>query len=240
MEYVSDDKLLTIPLSVENPEKRPLPSLEIEENEKQLQVSVVYREADSIRHLRNILHSSQNESQASFNTAMRLVPVNIETRLWKKGFKETNYVLQKKYIASRLDDEMLSRLLDEVDVIRSGGRRTYSGRSVYEAPATPILQLLFAKIRPEEDDLKRILFDMKPIISILSNIKTQRELIHSNMTKPVDVKVKYREFIMLLNKARSEDFISADDRRGLDKKWREVPEERSPIEEDLKRRIGST
>ena len=238
MEYVSDDRLLTIPLSQGDREKRHLPVVEVEEIGEQLSVSVVYRDAESLRHLRNILHPSQTEEQGSFNAAMRLLPVSFETRLSRRGFKETRFLLQKKYLASRVDIAMLSHLIEEAEVIRSGGRRTSSGRSLYEAPSTPVLQVVYIQTKPDEGELTRILSEMKPVITLLSAIKTQRELIHSRIAKPVDEAATYRGFIDLLNRARYLGLISAEERRDLDKKWREKPIDRVPIEEDLRHKLG--
>jgi hypothetical protein len=240
MEYVSDDRLLTVPLSEGDREKRPLPVIEVEEIRERLSVSLVYRDAESLRHLRNILHPTQVEAQGAFDATMRLLPVSFETRLSKRGFKESSFALQKKYVASRVDAPMLSRLIDEAEVIRSGGRRTSSGRSVYEAPASPVLQVVYAQIKSDEGELRKTLLDMKPVITLLSAVRTQREIIHSSLAKPVDEAAKYRGFIELLNRARYFGVLSAEERRELDKKWRETPDERGPIEEDLRRRLGES
>ena len=238
MEFVSDNRLLTIPLSEGDGDKRPLPLFEVEETGDHLSVSVVYRDSESLRHLRNLLHPSQDEAQDAFNKVMRLLPVSFETRLLKRSFKEESFTLQKKYIASRVDAAMLQLLIEEAEVIRSGGRRSASGRSLYEAPATPILQVLYAQIKPDEDELRKTVSDMKQMVTFLAAIKTQREIIHSRIAKPVDEATRYRGFIELLNKARYLGMVSAEERRGLDKRWRETPDERGPMEEDLKRRLG--
>jgi hypothetical protein len=240
MEYVSDDRWLTIPLYSGDKEKRPLPVIEVEESDKELSVSLVYREAESLRHLRNILHPSQVEEQSSFSATMKLLPISFETRLLKRGFKENSFSLQKKYVACRVDAAMLSRLIDEAEVVRSGGRKTSSGRSVYEAPATPVLQVVYARVNADEGEVRRVLLEMKQVIVLLLAVKTQREIIHSRIAKPVDEAVRYRGLIDLLNKARYLGMLSAEERRGLDKKWRETPEERGPIEEDLRRRLGES
>ena len=238
MEFVSDDRLLTIPLSSGDKEKRPLPVIEVEEVGDRLSVSLVYRDSESLRHLRNLLHPSQVDVQGAFNKVMRLLPVSFETRLSKRGFKETLFTLQKKYIASRVDAAMLQLLIKEAEVIRSGGRRSASGENLYEAPATPVLQVVYAQTKVDEGEFGKTLSDMRQIVTLLSTVKTQREIIHSRIANPVDEAAKYRGFIELLNKARYLGMVSAEERRGLDKRWRETPDERGPMEEDLKRRLG--
>jgi hypothetical protein len=240
MEYVSTDGILTIPLAEQGAEKRPLPTLEVELREDDLCIALVYRNANSLRHLKNLLHPTQTASQGAFTDSMKMLPVLFETLLLKRGFKESDYSLVKKYVASRVDTPMLSLLIEEAETIRSGGRKTYDGGSVYEAPATPVLCLLYKQQKSSEADLRETLVNMNPIILLITGVKTQREIIHSRLSKPVNEAKKYREFIELINKARSIDIISAEERRSLEKRWREVPEERGPIEEDLKRRINPT
>jgi len=238
MEYVSEDRLLTVPLARREPEGRPLPVIEVEVRDEQLSVNIAYRDAECLRHLRNILHPSQVEAQEAFTAAMRLLPVVFETRLTKRAFKESNFTLVKKYLANRVDSALLSLLVEEAEAMRSGGRQNLDGRSVYLAPAKPVLQLVYAQIEPTEDALRAILNEMKSVLYVVSAVKTQREIIHSRLAKPLDQANKYRDFIELLNKARGQVLISAEERRSLEKKWREIPEERGPIEEDLKRRLG--
>ena len=48
-------------------------------------------------------------------------------------------------------------------------------------------------------------------------------------------KLKYGQFVDLLNAIRSKDLISAKERRDLDKRWRSEPELRDLILEDLER-----
>jgi len=240
MEYVSGENVLTVPLAQQGSEKKPMPCLEIELGEDVLRIALVYRNAECLRHLKNILHPSQMDAQGAFTDSMRTLPVAFETRLSKRGFKETDFVLVKKYVASRVDAQMLSLLIEEAEAIRAGGRRTVDGRSIYEAPATPTLYLLFKQVKSSEVELQDAIVQMKQVITLVSGVKTQREIIHSHISKPVDQANQYHGFVELLNKARGLDVISAEERRHIDKWWRESPEEREHLSEDLKRRIGST
>jgi hypothetical protein len=241
MEFVSDNRVLIIPLSEGNREARSLPDIEVEEVNDRLNVSLLYRNAESLRQLRNLLHPTQNTAQKAFTDSMRMLPVAFETRLSKRGFKETTgYSFVKKYIANKVDAQLLSLMIKDAEIIRSGGRRIVGGQSIYEAPATPIFTLLFKEVKSNDIELRETLTQMKPIIQIVSGVKTQREIIHSRLSKPVEQTNNYRAFTELINKARSLYLISAEERRTLEKKWREVPEERAPIEEDLRRKLGPT
>jgi hypothetical protein len=240
MEYVSDDRLLTIPLSQVGLELRSLPVLEVDVWNDQIALAIAYRDANSLKHLKNILHPSQIKARDEVINAMKCLPSAFETRLSKRGFKEVGYSIEKKYLTSKVDAGMLSLLINEAETIRAGGRRTVDGRSVYEAPASPVLYLLFRQVKKGEAEFRDALVGMKTVISLISGVKTQREIIHSRLTKPVEQASNYRVFIELVNKARSLYVISAEERRSLEKRLREVPEERGPIEEDLKRRVGPT
>jgi hypothetical protein len=240
MEFVSENRILSIPLSEGEREARSLPDIEVEEVDDHMNVSLLYKNSESLRLLRNLLHPTQNTAQVAFTDSMRILPVAFETRLLKRGFKETTgYSIVKKYIANKIDTSMLSLMIKEAETIRSGGRRSVDGQSVYEAPATPVLILLFKQVKVSEIELRETLTQMKPIINLVLSVKTQREIIHARLTKPVEQANRYREFIDLINKARSLYLITAEERRSLEKRWREIPEEREPIEEDLSRRIES-
>ena len=240
MEYVSGE-VLTVPVVGVGEESRPMPVLEVAPGNDFVTISLIYRDAEALKHFENILHPSQSSDLGKLETSLRDLPAAFETSLLKRGFKEdTGFAPSRKYVASRVDGSILRLLIGESKVIRSGGRRNVDDRSVYEAPATPILRLIHVKVNAIDGELGAAVLALKPTLAILSTAKTQREIIHSKFAKPVHQANKYRAFVELINKARSLYVISAEERRSLEKKWREVPEERDPIEEDLKRRIGPT
>ena len=238
MEYISDG-VLTVPVLGVGDEKRPTPVLEVAPSGEWLTLTMVYRYAEGVKHLRNILHFSQSADLGRFEAAMRVLPTSFETRLLKRSFRDdAGFILSRKYIASRVDSNVLQLLIGETETIRSGGRRNIDGGSVYEAPATPVLQLAYIKVKANDSEFKSALEALRPTISILSAIKTQREMIHSQLAKPVDQAMMYRSFVELLNRARGADFISSQERRAAEKRWRENPDEREEVEEELKRKIG--
>jgi hypothetical protein len=119
-----------------------------------------------------------------------------------------------------------------------GGRRTIDGRSVYYAPATPLLQLVLLKVTRNEEEVKSALITIRPLLEIITAVKTQREVIHARLTKPIDQTKQYREFVELLNRARNAGHISSEERRMLEKKGRDNPEDRQQINEELKKKLG--
>jgi hypothetical protein len=239
MEYVSEG-VLTVPVVGVGEERRPTPVVEVALPEDEVTLAIVYRDAESLRHLKNLFHASQTADLEGFSAAMRLLPAVFETRLLKKGFREGGFNISKKYVACRVDGDVLQRLVEEAEVMRSGGRRNMDGRSIYEAPATPVFQLVSVSVKQKKDDFKAALEAVKPILGLLAAVKTQREIIHSKVSKPVDKENPYRGFVDLLNRARGCDFISSEERRAMEKRWRESPDERKYLEEELKRKIGET
>ena len=237
MEYVSGNQM-SIPIANTDAEARPLPTIELGLGDDIIHLALVYGDAAPLRHLKNILHPTQSEAQRAFTDSMRMLPVAFETRLSRRGFREEEFSIVKKYVASRVDASVLRLLVEEAEAIRAGGRRTVDGRSVYEAPATSLLALLFIQVK-NGDEGREVLTQMKRVIEVVSCIKTQREMIHSRISKPVATSSRYRDFILLLNKARGDYVISAEERRSFDKRWRDAPDERDVLEEDLRRRLGA-
>ena len=238
LEYVSSEGVLTIPLVCQGDEKS-LPVIEVKAAGELLTIGLVYRDIKEIRHLKNLLHLTQVVEQKTFNEVMKLMPFAFETRLYKRSFKEIGFSLVKKLIACKLDVSLLGSLIEDTETLRSGGRKSVNGRSIYEAPSTPLLYLIYREVKGGEPELRAVLSQMRSILVLVVQVKTQREIIHSHISKPVDQANQYHNISQLLNKVRNQDLISAEERRGLEKKWREVPEERTAIEEELKRRLGS-
>ena len=237
MEHVSEG-VLTVPVVGVGEERRPTPVVEVALRGDEATLAIVYRDAESLRHLKNLFHASQTAELEGFSAAMRLLPAAFETRLLKKGFRgEGGFVVSRKYVACRVDGDVLQRLVEEAEVMRLGGRRNVDGRSVYEAPATPVLQLVQVGVK-QEDDFRAALEAVKPILGLLAAVKTQREIIHFRVSRPVDKGNPYRGFVDLLNRARGGGFISPEERRAMEKRWRESLDERKYLEEELKRRIG--
>jgi len=239
MEYVSDGKLLTIPLVKTGDGNKPMPLIELEGDEALLRVSLTYGGLAEIKHLRNILQPSQGDVQKEFLEAIHELKTTFETRLYKRSFKGSDFVFVKKYVAAKLDLELLKMLIDESEAIGMGGRKTIDGGSVYDPPATPKLHLLFTQVKPGDAELGEALREMKRVVSCVAGIKTQREIIHTKISKPIEQANNYRGFTVLLNEARGLNLISAEERRSLDKRWRDIPDERGVIEEDLKRRLDN-
>jgi len=239
MEHVSEG-VLTVPVVGVGEERRPTPVVEVALPGDEATLAIVYRDAESLRHLKNLFHASQTAELEGFSAAMRLLPAAFETRLLKKGFRDEGFGVSRKYVACRVDGDVLQRLVEEAEVMRSGGRRNVDGRSVYEAPATPVLQLVQVGVKQKEDDFRAALEAVKPILGLLAAVKTQREIIHFRVSRPVDKGNPYRGFVDLLNRARSGGFISPEERRAMEKRWRESLDERRYLEEELKRKIGET
>ena len=240
MEYVSEG-MLNIPVVGVGEEPRPTPVVEVALPGDEATLAIVYRDAESLRHLKNLLHASQTAELEGFSAAMRLLPAAFETRLLKKGFRgEGGFVVSRKYVACRVDGDVLQRLVEEAEVMRSGGRRNVDGRSVYEAPATPVLQLVQVGVKQREDDFRAALEAVKPILGLFAAVKTQREMIHFRVSRPVDKGNLYRGFVDLLNRARGGGFISPEERRAMEERWRESLDERRYLEEELKRKIGES
>jgi len=240
MEYVSEDRVLSIPVIDVGDEAKPMPTIEITLTEKEITFALDYSDAGSLKHLKNLLHESQNAELEAFKEAMAKLPSAFETRLLKKAFKDkSGFKLLIKYASCKVDGQLLQRLISEAEDIRMGGRRIVNDQSIYQVPATPLLQLVYSSLERSEVGFKKVLEAIKPIIKIVSQVKTQREIIHTLINEPVSESKMYSEFVELLNKARSEGLITAVERRAIEKRWRENPADRQIVEEELRMKLGA-
>jgi len=239
MEYISGDVGLTVPIVGVGEEQKPMPIFEVALQGEEITLSIAYRTSKSMKHLKNIFHESHKSELERLTTVMKQLPATYETRLLKKGFREEGiFTLSRKYLSCRVDSTVLQHILGEAEAMRMGGRRTIDGRSVYEAPTTPLLQLAHLKVTRSEEEVKTALNTIKPLLETITAVKTQKGVIHERLTKPVDQTKQYREFVDLLNRARNVGSISSEERRMLEKKGRDNPEERQLIDEELKKKLG--
>jgi cytochrome c-type biogenesis protein CcmH/NrfG len=75
---------------------------------------------------------------------------------------------------------------------------------------------------------------LKPVLGVLLDIKTQRELIRERVEEPSRQVNQYRDYVEALNRTRGQGLISAERRRELDRLWRENPDERDSLIEGLR------
>lgn len=81
------------------------------------------------------------------------------------------------------------------------------------------------------DELKETLYNNQ----FDKELETWKTLIHSN---PYTSKIKFSEFIKLLNKAKSKGIISAKEWREYSRKWREIPEDRNYLQNLIQNKIS--
>jgi hypothetical protein len=235
MENVSTEDVLTVPLGEpEIAENKPLPSLRLRLRDQGLELAIVYESKKSIEHLENIYRETHREEHDRLFKLLGGLPTVYETKLYSRSGEGSDRELGRRYLSSRLDGELLRRLLDEVDELRRGGRRTVNNQSVYVKPQTPEVHLASVSNPLNQVALRKSLREMKPLIELLSGIKTRREVIRERLAKPRKTRNIYKEFVEVLNRARAEGLISAEQRRELDERWRLYEEERDELMREVR------
>ncbi|MBN2336033.1 hypothetical protein JXL21_10785 [Candidatus Bathyarchaeota archaeon] len=238
MENVSADDLLVIQGETSGQEEKPLPELHLGLSEKELELSVVYGTRMSVSHFENIFRDTHTEELKTLFTHLAALHPGYETRLYRKERGDSKPELVRKYLSSRMDEQLLHRLLEEAEELRKGGRQTVNDQSVYVQPYTPEIHLVWARMRLNQDEFREALREVKPIYALLSGIKTQRDIIRSRLEKPKKERNVYREFVDALNEARKMGAISAERRRELNKRWRDYEDEREELLSEVRRLIS--
>jgi len=80
-----------------------------------------------------------------------------------------------------------------------------------------------------QEAFRETLREIKPLIELLSSIKTQHEIIRERLGRPRKERNVYREFVDALNEVKAKGLISAERRRELDKRWRQYEDERDEL-----------
>ena len=242
MESVTSEDVLIIPTNEdEKPrnDRKALPNLSLKLTDDSLEVRITYVDRDSVEILKNLLNESQkNQLNKLLEELGRLDP-SYETILYSKARENPKPRLIRKYVTSRLDPQLIERIIEEGDRLRRGGRQPGGDSSVYLLPEAPEFVFVRQIVPLTSEDFIKVLHKLKPIYKVLTGVKTQREMISARLSRPRHKRNLYREFIEVLNDVRGKDLISAEDRRKFNDRWRKDEEGREDLIDELKEILAS-
>jgi hypothetical protein len=240
MENVSTEDVLIVPLGEPGAEDgKPLPSLLLRIRDQGLELAIVYESKKSVEHLENVYRETHREERERLFTLLGGLRKEYETKLYSRSGESPEPELVRRYLSSRLDGDLLRRLLDEAEELRKGGRRIVNNQSIYVKPKAPEFYLASVSGPLDQEAFSETLREMRPLMELLSGIKTRREVIRERLTRPRKIRNVYKEFVDALNEARAEGLISAERRRELDKRWRQHEEERDELLREARALLGS-
>ncbi len=241
MENVSTEDVLIVPLGEPGAaDGKPLPSLHLRIRDQGLELAIVYESNKSVEHLENVYRETHREERDRLFTLLGGLHAGYETKLYSRSGESPEPELLRRYLSSRLDGDLLRRLLDEADELRKGGRRIVNNQSVYVKPEAPEIHLTSVSDPLNQEAFRETLREMKPLIELLSGIKTRREIIRERLTGPREIRNVYKEFVDELNEARRKGLISAERRRELDRRWRRHEEERDELLREVRSLLSSS
>jgi hypothetical protein len=236
MENVTSEDQLLVPTGQEHlprNKQKPLPKISLRLNDTNIELGILFNSQEQLKLFKNIFRNTHAEDREKLLRSMQSLDSSYETLLYSKT-KEEKLELIRKYVTTRLDAELIERIIDELENLRRGGRQIQNNQSFYLSPKIPELYLTRISVPLTEIEFKEVLENIRPVYAIVMSIKTQREIISDRLSKPKIKRNMYREFIESLNLARKQDLITAEKRRELNKKWRENEEERKNLMEQLR------
>lgn len=236
MENVTIDDQFIAPTGQEHLPRnkaKPLPQLSIKLSDTGIEFGIIYREPEQLELLKNIFRETHSTDMEKLITALQALDPSYETILYSTQ-RDKKPMILRKYVSARVDAQLLERVIDESENLRKGGRQIVNNQSVYVSPRSPLLYMTRITTALDEFQYRDALEDIKPLFSVLTGIKTQREIISDRLSKPRVKRNMYREFIEALNEARNKDLISAERRREINQKWRDNEDERDELMDYLR------
>jgi hypothetical protein len=231
MENVTQEDQFIIPTNKESKTEemaKAYPNISIKLSETGIELGILYNEADQFALIKNIFRETHTDQLQKLLNQFQKLDDGYETVLYSKS-REEKSILIRKYVTSRVDKQLIGRVIDEAESLRKGGRQIVNNQSTYVPPKNSELYLTRIRIALNEEEYKKSVEEIKPIYETLTEIKTQREIISDRLSKPRIKRNLYREFIETLNEARKRDLISAEKMREINKKWREDEDERESL-----------
>ena len=210
-------------------EDRPGPALHLVVRDQGVTLSIRYDTRKALDHLAVIRDEPHAEQRRRLLEAVGGLDARYQTRLYGDGGEAGKKELVRSYLTSRLDEQLLSRLLDEAESMRRGGTSVEQGRSVYLQPRSPLLSFVEVSTALDPAEYGEASSRLKPVLGALLDIKTRRELIRERVEEPSRQVNQYRDYVEALNQARGQGLISAERRRELDRLWRDNPDERDSL-----------
>jgi len=236
MENVTPGDQLIVPTGQEDLPKnkaKPLPQLSVKLSDTGIELGILYHEQEQLELLKNIFKESHQRDREKLLQTLQSLDPSYETILYSKG-RDAKPTLLRKYVSARIDTQLLERVIEESENLRRGGRQIQHNQSVYVPPKTPEFYLTRITVPLTENEYRAALMVIKPLFSIVTGIKTQREIISERLSRPRVKRNLYREFIEALNEARKKDMISAERRRKINQKWRDNEDEREELMDYLR------
>jgi hypothetical protein len=235
MENVEPEDRLVIPEVEENKDKNP-PHVFFKLTDEKVTIGVVYDSKKAVDHLMNVFKDTHIEEKKKLFALLSELDASYETQLYKEP-RDSKPEILRSYVAARLDEELLKRIIDEANSLRRGGRQTVNNSSIYVPPQDPVISIVEVKTPLDKDSFIKAASDLKPIFKLLVDLKTQREIIREKLQKPKVTRNLYREFIEVLNEARSRGLLDAEEWRNLNKQWRENEADREQLLDEINERL---
>ena len=231
MENVTpDDQFISLTEQENLPKNKakPVPRLSIKLSDSSVELGILYNDPEQLELLKNIFRETHKLENENLLKQLHTLDPSYETILYSRGRDEKPFLL-RKYVSARLDQQLIERLIEEIEGLRKGGRQIQSNQSIYLSPKTPELYLTRIITPLNEKEYRAALENIKPVFSTVSGIKTQREIISEKLSKPKVKRNMYREFIEALNEVKKRDLISAERWREINQKWRDDEDEREEL-----------
>jgi hypothetical protein len=235
MENVTLDDKLVIPEAKETKDKAQ-PHIFFKLTDEKVTLGIDYDSKKAVDHLMNLFNDTHTEEKKMLFNLLSGLDASYETLLYKNTRDSKSEIL-RSYVAARMDEELLKRIIDEADSLRRGGRQVVNNSSVYVPPQNPVISIVEAKTPLDQNAFLRAARELKPIFKLLVGLKTRREIIREKLQKPVVTRNLYREFIECLNEARSRGLLGAKEWRDLNKQWRENETDRERLLEEISERL---
>lgn len=237
MENVEPEDRMIIPEVEESKDKNP-PHIFFKLTDEKVTIGVLYDSKKAVDHLMNIFKDTHTEDKKKLFALLSMLDASYETRLYKES-RDSKPEILRSYVAARMDEELLKRIIDESNNLRRGGRQTVNNSSVYVPPQNPAISIVEVKTPLDKNAFIKAVSDLKPIFKLLVELKTQREIIRERLQKPTVTKNLYKEFIDSLNEARSRGLLDAEEWRSLNKQWRENEADREQLLKEINERLRS-
>ncbi len=227
--FISQNNWLIIPAEYERDRKdsiiRSDPNMFFNLNrEGKITVGLFCNTLESVKRIRNLLHGFHTAEKEDFIHELRKLGKEFSTRVQRKikehHFAQTpEYVTQFEFPTNTIDETLLSAAFEQIDRILEESNELMRIERKSWRTLSPVIDIAHITIERNENKLREMLRQLKPVYQIALGIKTEKEIkeeiTKSEERKKEEKQQKFREFVEGLKRDR----ISGEKYREAVKRW---------------------
>ncbi len=214
-------------------EGRESPSVIMRAEPEWLTVAVALETPEGLARLRNVMNMRGSPVARKLIELMGFLDPRFKTKLQRRVDTPTgpSYTDVRSYVSQKVNAALMGQLLVESEALKQEGLKARRAGSSF----TPSLNLAHLQVEIGNPLTEHLLAQVRPLYELISNLRGAAAAPLQRVDTARQAIDGYRVFVGMLNEARRRGTVSSEERRRMEKSWRDEPGTRQALTEELTR-----